>query len=73
MDDETRIAWEKAVLNAQNLGAITDWLKGAIQDNKDFIAVDSPTTAQVATHLKKVSRQNVRIIRILTNMLDSIE
>ena len=43
----------------------------AITANQTFLAVASPTTAQVASQVKALTRQINALIRIVTNQLDS--
>lgn len=52
--------------------SIEDYLKLAITDNKTYLAL-TPTTAQNTTQIKKLTRQNNKIIRLLTNLLEDTE
>lgn len=52
--------------------SIEDYLKLAIADNKTHLAL-TPTTAQNTAQIKKLTRQNNKIIRLLTNLLESVE
>ena len=62
--DQTKIA---------NRQTIIDALKLAIDDNKAYIALTAPTAAQTAAQVKKLCRQNNRMIRLLANLLDAID
>lgn len=42
--------------------------QGAIDDNNTFISIASPTSAQVAAQVKRLSQQNNRIIRRLIQL-----
>ena len=62
-----------SILQADNGGKITDYLKTAITDNKTYLALTSPTTAQNTAEIKKLARQNVKVIRLLVNLLDEVK
>lgn len=53
--------------------SIEDYLKQAIADNKTYLALTTPTTAQNTAQIKKLTRQNNRLIRLITNLLESVE
>lgn len=53
-----------------NKSDIADKLKEAITDNKTYLALTAPTTAQNTAELKKLARQNNRIIRRLLQQFD---
>ena len=52
---------------------IKEKLKLAIQNNKEFIALTSPTNAKNATQIRKLTKQNNQIIRLLLSMADEEE
>jgi predicted ATPase len=45
----------------------------ALQNNRDFLAIGTPTNAQVLTQVKALTRQNNGIIRQLLGFLDGID
>lgn len=61
---------ETASTNAAN---ICDKLKAAIADNKAYIAIDTPTAAQNTAQIKRLTRQNIRLIREILGMFDAAE
>ena len=56
-----------------NATQIESALKQALQDNKAFLALASPTAAQRNSHIEKLTRQQNRIIRLLLNKLDNVD
>lgn len=48
-------------------------LQTAMDGNKQYIALASPTTAQDKAQIKALTRQNNRLIRIVANLLDATE
>lgn len=65
-----RLAFTMTETNRTN---IQDFLKTAITDNKDYIALTTPTTTQNTKQIKALTRQNNRMIRLLLNLLDSAD
>lgn len=45
----------------------------AIQNNRDYLAISSPTNAQNAQQVKSLTRQMTALIRIVTKQLDTTE
>ena len=45
----------------------------ALDINKAFLSLASPTNAQLATQLKALTRQSSGVIRLLLNKLDSTD
>lgn len=45
----------------------------AIQVNKDYITLVSPTNAQTNAQVKKLTRQNNQIIRLLLSLADEVD
>lgn len=72
---------EAAALAAQDAGAATtangDTLRSqaaqALAANRTYVALASPTNAQVAAQVKALTRQNNGIIRLLLNQLDGTD
>jgi hypothetical protein len=60
-------------LKATNRQQMIDNLKAGIEDNKTYLALTSPTTAQNTAQIKKLTRQNNRLIRLVTNLLETAE
>ena len=60
-------------IKATNRQNMIHYLKLAITDNKTYLALTSPTTAQNTAEIKKLARQNNKIIRLLVNLLDETE
>lgn len=48
-------------------GGIRAYLKAAILDNKAFLAISSPTASERNTQLTKLTRQMIRVERLLIN------
>jgi hypothetical protein len=63
----------KAELSVTNKTDITAKLKLAIDDNNTYLALTAPTTAQNTTEIKKLARQNNRIIRHIMAMFDAAD
>jgi hypothetical protein len=63
----------KAELSVTNKTDIVARLKDAIDDNKAYLALTTPTTAQNTAQLKKLCRQNNRIIRYIMAMFDAAD
>ena len=53
--------------------SIIDYLRQARNDNKAFLAISSPTTAERNAQITKLTRQNIRMMRLLMNDLTSEE
>ena len=45
----------------------------ALQANRDFLALSSPTNAQTLAQVKALTRQNIGIIRLLLGQLDATD
>ncbi len=45
----------------------------ALLDNRTFVALTAPTTAQTVAHVKALARQNNSIIRLLLNQLEGTD
>jgi hypothetical protein len=63
----------KADLAVTNKTDITARLKEAIDDNKAYLALTAPTSAQTTAQAKKLSRQINRIIRYQLNQFDGAD
>lgn len=56
-----------------NKSDIVDRLKEAIANNKAYLNLTAPTTAQTTAQVKKLSRQNNLIIRFQLNQFDAAD
>lgn len=54
-----------------NADAIHQRLRDGLQDNKDYLAIASPTAAQTAAHIKRLARRQNAIMRLLLGALDA--
>lgn len=53
--------------------SLEDSARTALANNRTFLAVTSPTNAQIAAQVKALSRQNNALIRLLLNQLDATD
>lgn len=53
--------------------SIIDYLRQARDDNKAFLAIPSPTAAERNAQIIKLTRQNIRMMRLLMNDLSDEE
>lgn len=60
-------------LSEENRTNIETFLKAEIDGNKAYIALTAPTTTQNTKQIKALTKQNNRMIRLLLNLLDSVE
>lgn len=58
-------------VDQQNQQSIVAQAQGAMQANRDFVALASPSNTQVVNQVKALSQQNNRIIRLLLNQFDN--
>jgi len=65
-----RLAFTLSETNRTN---INDFLKTAIDENKVYVALTTPTTVQKDKQIKALTRQNNRMIRLMLNLLDSVD
>ena len=65
--DLTEIAAEH--VRVGNRGTIVQQAQGALASNAAYIALASPTNAQVAAQVKALTRQNNKIIRLLLSQI----
>lgn len=56
-----------------NRSAIESAAKSAHVSNKTFLALDSPTNAQLAAQVKALTRQNNGLIRLVLKRLDGTD
>jgi hypothetical protein len=61
------------VIEQSNRKTIEEYLKTAIQADKDYLAIVAPTAAQKEAQTAKLTRQSIRIMRLLLNQFDSVE
>lgn len=73
--DAADLAAHSAAVKAtdQNRATITDRAATALQGNRDFLAVGSPTAAQTSAQVKALTRQNTAVIRLLLGILDGTD
>ena len=53
--------------------SIMDFLQQARDDNKAFLAIPSPTASERNAQITKLTRQNIRMMRLLMNDLTGEE
>lgn len=53
--------------------ALRQLLAASLQGNSDFLALGTPTNAQMVQQVRALTRQNNRIIRLLAGLLDSTD
>jgi hypothetical protein len=56
-----------------NRTTLTDRAATALQGNRDFLALASPTNAQTLAQVKDLTRQNTALIRLLLGLLDGTD
>ena len=66
---DVRVAVETAVTNEKSL---MEKAGAAIETNKTFLAITSPTNAQVVAQVKALTRQNNALIRLITKALGDV-
>ena len=73
--DATAYAAAKAITDTLdgNRATLTERASTALQGNRDFLALASPTNAQTLAQVKALTRQNTALIRLLTNALDGTD
>lgn len=62
--DETKAATRRSII---------DYLRQAREDNKAFLAIPSPTAAERNAQITKLTRQNIRMMRLMMNDLTGEE
>jgi len=65
-----RLAFTLSETNRTN---IQDFLKNELVENKAYVALVAPTNAQQTKQIKALTKQNNKLIRLLLNLLDSID
>lgn len=68
--DQVSAAARTAITNA---ATIRTQAQTAMAGNKAFLAIASPTAAQVAAQVKALTRQNQALIRLALKMLDGVD
>jgi hypothetical protein len=56
-----------------NWTTLTDRAVTALQGNRDFLALASPTNAQTLAQVKNLTRQNTALIRLMLGLLDGTD
>jgi hypothetical protein len=56
-----------------NLRTIEAAAATALASNRTFLAIASPTNAQVSAQVKALTQQNVRLIRLALGLLDGTD
>jgi hypothetical protein len=59
-------------LTEGNRATITERASTALQGNRDFLALASPTNAQTLAQVKDLTRQSSALIRLVLNLLDDV-
>lgn len=57
----------------QNEATLRQRAEAALQANRNFLALTSPTNAQTLAQVKALTRQNNGLIRMLLNRLDGTD
>jgi hypothetical protein len=52
---------------------LEDRARAALDTNRTFLALASPTNAQTLAQVRQLTRQNTALIRLLLNQLDSTD
>lgn len=60
-------------LSEENRTNIETFLKAELDANKVYTALTAPTTTQNTKQIKALTKQNNKMIRLLLNLLDSVE
>lgn len=63
----------RAATERTNATTVRDKASTALADNKAFLAVASPTNAQVVAQVKALTRQNNALIRLALNRFDATD
>ena len=73
--DATAAAASKAITDALdgNRATLTGRASTALQGNRDFLALASPTNAQTLAQVKLLTRQNTALIRLLLGLLEETD
>lgn len=70
--ESTQLAADDAALTrGQNDSTLRDKAQQALAVNDAFLALASPTNAQVVTHVQRLTRENTALIRLVIGALDS--
>lgn len=56
-----------------NRQALTDQAAAALATNRTFLALASPTNAQIAAQVKALTRQNNALVRLALGLLDGTD
>lgn len=69
----TPVEAAQAQADAQNDNAVTmeSQAASALTNNRTYLALSSPTNAQVAAQVRALTQQNTQLIRLVTNQLDA--
>lgn len=62
----------RANLPAGGLGTLMNKARLAIDVNNTFLAIGSPSNAQVLTQVQRLTRENTGLIKILLNQVDDL-
>ncbi len=67
------LAAATAAITEGNRATLTDRAATALQANRDFLALTTPSNAQVLAQVKALTQQNTALIRLLLNLLDGTD
>lgn len=73
---KARLAERGLTIDAAKVANRTDLIEKlqlALDANKTFLAITSPTNAQNAAQVKQLTRQMNRLIRVVANLTDQTE
>ena len=73
--DAAEAAARNAITDALdgNRATLTDRAATALQGNRDFLALASPSNAEVFAQVRLLTRENTALIRLVLNLLDGVE
>lgn len=72
-DLQAAIDAHTAIDERANRATLVDRAATALQANRDFLALASPTNAQTLAQVKALTRQNTALIRLALGRLDSTD
>lgn len=71
LDSDAKVAHQKTLKS--NLLTLEDKSIKAMNVNRTFLSLDSPTNAQILSEVKNLARQTNVVIRLLLKQLDDID
>ena len=75
LDQQALSQAQQAVEEQREANRVTlqDRAENAIQGNKDFLALPSPSNAEVVAQIKELTKQNNALIRLVVQKLDATD